>query len=543
MSPASKPTAKPTGKPAGSPVRWLLVLAAVAAIGVAVFGVLLLRGPAAGAVDAGAPVVARAVAPTPEPSTPDPAASKPEAAAATGPVSDVLKVQRPKSGEYLGLYLMGKKVGYMFQDLSLAPGTTDRVRARQELFMRAKVGENEIHRSLKETRLYEARPGGRLLSFVVEAKGDGGDQTLEATATPAGFTVIRHRPGLPNQVLQIPQSGEKVEDADQVRVALWRNQKVEGNITDGQDLQTYQVVTTPNGVRERVISGVKVKVRTATTLSSKEKTPVAATVTDSGEFLEIDFGQTLQARAESESVARRLDTVEIFGLTRVVLPAPLTERQLSVPGEVRLVMAGLPEKFRQDTVRQQFRPLGDGQVEVTLKAPMVNREKLRPLPLRDPAGGVNLRSSIIVESDHADIQATARQILGGEQDAFTAARKIVRWVYDNLQKGYGTSSDRATDVLRSRRGDCTEHSLLAVSLLRAAGIPAKRVDGLVYMTTDDGVPAFYWHEWVEAYVGEWVQMDPTFGQDIASPGHFAVGEEGNAEIVPLIGQLKVVAVR
>jgi len=57
------------------------------------------------------------------------------------------------------------------------------------------------------------------------------------------------------------------------------------------------------------------------------------------------------------------------------------------------------------------------------------------------------------------------------------------------------------------------------------------------------VPAYYWHEWVEAYVGEWIQMDPTFGQDIADAGHFAVGEEGNAEIVPLIGQLKVEAVR
>ena len=32
----------------------------------------------------------------------------------------------------------------------------------------------------------------------------------------------------------------------------------------------------------------------------------------------------------------------------------------------------------------------------------------------------------------------------------------------------------------------------------------------------------------------------TFNQDVASPARFAAGEEGNAEIVPLIGQLKVV---
>jgi len=59
----------------------------------------------------------------------------------------------------------------------------------------------------------------------------------------------------------------------------------------------------------------------------------------------------------------------------------------------------------------------------------------------------------------------------------------------------------------------------------------------------DGVPALYWHEWVEAYVGEWTQMDPTFNQAVADATHFGVGQEGNAEITSLIGQLKVVEVR
>jgi hypothetical protein len=38
-------------------------------------------------------------------------------------------------------------------------------------------------------------------------------------------------------------------------------------------------------------------------------------------------------------------------------------------------------------------------------------------------------------------------------------------------------------------------------------------------------------------------MDPTFNQAVADATHFAVGEEGNAEITPLIGQLKVVEVK
>ena len=72
---------------------------------------------------------------------------------------------------------------------------------------------------------------------------------------------------------------------------------------------------------------------------------------------------------------------------------------------------------------------------------------------------------------------------------------------------------------------------------------AKRIDGVVYLKQEDGVPALYWHEWVEAYVGEWTQLDPTFGQEVADATHFAVGEEGNAEITPLIGQIKVLKVQ
>ena len=80
-------------------------------------------------------------------------------------------------------------------------------------------------------------------------------------------------------------------------------------------------------------------------------------------------------------------------------------------------------------------------------------------------------------------------------------------------------------------------------MLRSLGIPSKRIDGLVYLINEDKVPALYWHEWVEAYVGEWTQLDPTFGQAVANPARLAVGEESSAEITPLIGSMTVVEVR
>jgi transglutaminase-like putative cysteine protease len=258
-------------------------------------------------------------------------------------------------------------------------------------------------------------------------------------------------------------------------------------------------------------------------------------------MVEVSYGPTMTALVEPEDVAKRVDVVEVFGLTRVVLPKELPSTARDVPGKVVLVMTGLPEKFQVNTYRQQFKKLEGGKVEVTLLA--CKPKVMKPRPLVDPNGGANLKSSIIVEADAPEIKALAKKIAGDEKDALLAAVKISRWVNRNMEKNYGNSSDRATDVLREMRGDCTEHSLLTVSLLRALGIPAKRIDGVVYLKNEDNVPALYWHEWVEAYVGEWVQLDPTFGQDIVDATHFAVGEEAKAEITPLIGSLQVVEVR
>jgi len=151
----------------------------------------------------------------------------------------------------------------------------------------------------------------------------------------------------------------------------------------------------------------------------------------------------------------------------------------------------------------------------------------------------NLKANLSVESDAPAIVKLAKEVVGDEKSAWAAAKRLNLFVNRFLEKAYGTSSDRATDVLATRKGDCTEHALLLTALLRAAGIPARRVDGLVYMQAGDKVPALYWHEWVEAWVGEWTELDPTFNQTVADPTHIALGNEARVDTAGLIGKLKL----
>jgi transglutaminase-like putative cysteine protease len=464
--------------------------------------------------------------------------------AAEAPKSDVIDLPRPAEGEYLGLYLNGKKIGYTFLKLGPVAGKPDQFESVNEFVMKAMVGNNKSERYLKDTRIYEAKPKGKLLSYVIEQKGDGGNQTLEATSTAQGMRVLRKRPNQPNEILTLPAAKELVEDADQYRLALKRGVKLEGTVVDSQDLDQYKLTTTPAAGpwAERTIGGVTVKVKKVTTISEKEKVATDVYIDEKGRIVEMDFAGTMKAIAEPKDVAQKLDVVEVFSHTRIELPREPGPIAREIPGELVLVATGVPEKFRKDTYRQKFKALDKDKVEITIQAiPPKVQNKVRPLT--DPNGGANLKSTLAVEASHPKIVELAKKVAGDEKNAYAAAKKVVQWVAANMVKDYGASSDRASDILQTMKGDCTEHALLSVAMLRALGIPARRVDGVVYLMNDDKVPALYWHEWVEAYVGEWTQLDPTFNQVVADATHFAVGEESNAEITPLIGAVKVVQVR
>ncbi len=159
------------------------------------------------------------------------------------------------------------------------------------------------------------------------------------------------------------------------------------------------------------------------------------------------------------------------------------------------------------------------------------------MPLREPAA--ELVPTPAIESADPAIRKLAREIIGNEHDVTAAATKLSRWVFEHLRKAYGVSSDRATDVLRRREGDCTEHSLLLAALARSVGIPARTVYGLVYVMGADGKPGLLWHEWDEIFAGQWTSVDSTFGQDVADATHLQLGRGDQTDAVALMGQLKI----
>jgi hypothetical protein len=147
----------------------------------------------------------------------------------------------------------------------------------------------------------------------------------------------------------------------------------------------------------------------------------------------------------------------------------------------------------------------------------------------------------LIQSDDPRIIERAQQLTARRtrwhQDPKEVARTLTSSVFNMVEKRITFSVPNAVQVLETLQGDCNEHTVLYVAMARALGLPARTAVGLVYV---DG--AFYYHAWPEVWLGEWVAVDPTFGQWPADAAHlrFVVGGLAQqVEIVRLIGNLKI----
>ena len=87
---------------------------------------------------------------------------------------------------------------------------------------------------------------------------------------------------------------------------------------------------------------------------------------------------------------------------------------------------------------------------------------------------VFLKPAALIQSDDPQIKTQLGKITKPTDSSEQKAKKIVNWVYRNIEKKPTLSVPNALEVLKNKSGDCNEHSVLTVALLRAAGIPRRR---------------------------------------------------------------------
>jgi hypothetical protein len=90
--------------------------------------------------------------------------------------------------------------------------------------------------------------------------------------------------------------------------------------------------------------------------------------------------------------------------------------------------------------------------------------------------------------------------------------KIENFVYNHItNKTLGIPLLPASNIMKQKSGDCTEHAVLSAALLRKCKIPTRAVVGAV-LTPQFGKEnnVFVYHMWAEAYINQkWELVDAT----------------------------------
>ncbi len=138
-----------------------------------------------------------------------------------------------------------------------------------------------------------------------------------------------------------------------------------------------------------------------------------------------------------------------------------------------------------------------------------------------------------IESNNPQIIELASQLAEGKDNKCEVVRSFYDYVADNLLYSYNGASWGAQAALGEMGADCTEYSSLLIALSRAAGIPARYLEGLYHSGGNSDGLARQEHAWVEIYLpgSGWTPLDPTLGRSAltrdanfahAAPDHIIV---------------------
>ena len=265
-------------------------------------------------------------------------------------------------------------------------------------------------------------------------------------------------------------------------------------------------------------------------------------VTDTGEVVREESPLGLITVRESPenaramAVSRRMQ-VDLLQASAIV---PRMATRIDEPRDVRRLQLRLTGLSAAELAPADLRGVAQ-QVDGD-RIELIDPRELKPEPL-DPAAVRYLAAEPFLESDAPEIRAEAETAIRGVDGDRARAERLTRYVNALLDKKPTVSLPSAREVLRTKVGDCNEHTALYVAMARSIGIPARIAVGLVFVHG-----AFYYHAWPEVYVdrtatsGLWLPVDPTLNQFPADATHVRLtrgGLEKQAAILPLIGHLSI----
>lgn len=445
--------------------------------------------------------------------------------------------------EWSGTYLKGKKIGYNNARVKVKDSHID---VHTEMVLNLKTG--DIDQSTRFTQETTLDKDLKLKGFVLTQELMGKKQVVVGVVAGDKLTLeITGRGFKGKETLDFPEG--TVPSA-----TVWLN-IMKGGFTVGKKGQ-FNLLVEPM----KILMPMKYQILRKETLERGGKQVEAFVVEQKfagmtttvwasaeGDMLREVSLQGFESIKESQAVATTMggETMSVssfIDMSLVEIKKPISRPDDKDRMKLKLSNVHSPQSIPQDHRQKVLKTEKKGE-ESYVTTLLIQREPKLPVknvsrPITAKEFQEYLKETPEIQVKHALIRTLAKDMVGDEPDAWKAAKRISTWVFDNLEKEL-VDSLTALDALHDRRGECQSHTNLFTALTRAAGIPTRVVNGLVYSIQFKG---FLYHAWPEVWVGEWRALDPTLGQHHVDATHIKLSEGNNAgalKLMEFIGQVEI----
>lgn len=442
---------------------------------------------------------------------------------------------KDQESQWFGVYLGSNKLGYVNIETSAVEFRgKPSLRAQSEMHMN--VGMFGIEAKLKVSAVEYRNLDGSPRYMVARVVSSGHADSVEATYTEDKVSYVANKQGVvKTETLKLPEGANFMADPTMggVTAQIGIGDYLEGYFFEPQTLKLLKcsVHVEEKEMIETPLTGEVEAYRV------KVKTPLADSTmwaTKDGRMLKVETLLAIAMIAEPEEMAKEDlvvtdadgDGGSVFDFADAT--AIVLADEIANPRDVRkltLEMGGFSKKLNlpdDDVQSQELVKRSDDlytyRFAVTAKEP--GEAKGAVLPLDESTFGEHLASSMYVLSDDEQFKRIATEVVGDEKDVVKASKAICDWVHNHIKPTPEIGLVRnARDIYNARKGVCRDYATLHATVARAAGIPTKVCVGLCYWNG-----RFYYHAWVESWMGEWIAQDPVLGDVLCDAARIKLSE-------------------
>ena len=432
-------------------------------------------------------------------------------------------VEESQHRQAYGVYVKQHKLGYAIDELKLGQWSGKEVAVQTfEMHWRYQSdGETSVC-DAKTVNYFELVGKGKILAGEEEVTEDG-TLTRRSALREKDHIILTTRTKGAESRRVVPMPKESIVRMRELDRWLRRNPLRGSRFTDysteweAQAVDQEEVLTV-HGKKTILWGGVKTRVFLVSISSAGAITD--AEIAADGTMIKGWTSGILEMRAEKEATARQPggQMVDLLQASSIPVdkdlgePEKLVSLTLEITGVEHL---DLPESERQ-RVRWQR-----GKTTIVELSRDHRTDRKSPLSAEERERATSPTAPI--QSDHPTIRKLAKEIVGDSVETMEQVSRLKHWVHAHIRQTMAANASTATDVLENRAGDCTELTLLFVSLARALGIPAREVNGVMFVGA--GHRFFGWHAWAEIHNGhQWVSVDPTWDEVYVDATHLKVSE-------------------